>query len=349
MTSLILQTGMPMTEAVVIREQLVACREPLERAGVLLMGKDGVHAWDRAVRQVLGGELPQPLKRAAKRTKQSPPAALVLSSEAAAGALASLTNVMALHAFSRDKAVPTKVVLVVREQLDLLNALYCHSVTSMQTAVGFEAFVRDPVATAGLELDDAFSALLDDTEIDVFAVPYSRLDDAFPARTILEAAHLPGTDAIANSRGAAESAERVIPLPGPVLLTATRLLHKRLTRLGVIRKRSSADVAAGFAALRTKALSSDWDDTTFWGWSEPLAEQTMRHYAAGNALFAARAWGTPWPDPTPASPQTRVDLPALPPPLVSDVMTMIHRVVDDLVVAPVAPVAPTAPTAVTQA
>lgn len=338
MTMLVIHTGMPLTETDRVREQLVAAREPLERAGVALVGKDGPKAWDRAVRQVLGGESPQVLKRIVRKKLQDELSTVLLSSEPAAGALASFTNVMALRAFSRDRALSTKVVLVVREQIELLNALYCQRVMGMETSIGFDAFVMETIASTTLDLGGQFTALLEDTDIQLVAVPYARLEAQLPAAAILRAAGLPGEAAITESRTATGTDVAPIAddtaLPGPVLLTATRLLHKRLTRLGVVRKRSAAEIVDAAAVLRERAATAGWDAEPFWGWSAERAASMAAEFAAGNALFAARAWGTAWPDPPPTSEQARQDLAAADPAIVSDAMTMIHRVVDELATAP---------------
>lgn len=338
MTTLVVHTGLPMTGAATIRDQLVACREPLERAGVAMVGKDGAMAWDRAVRQVLGGESPQVLKRIVRKKLQDDLSAVLLSSEPAASALTSFTNVMALRAFSRDRALTTRVVLVVREQLELLNALYCQQVMRMETSIGFDAFVTETIASTTLDLGGQFTTLLDDTEIQLVAVRFSQLDEQLPAAGILDAARLPGGEAIAESRTVTGTEEEPAAvedaLPGPVLLTATRLLHKRLTRLGVVRKRSAADVVAAAAVMRVRAATAGWDSEPFWGWSTERAASMAAEFAAGNAVFAARAWGTAWPDAPPSRQQTRQDLAAANPVVVSDAMTMVHRVVDELVTAP---------------
>lgn len=334
MTRLVLHTAMPMTGAAAVRDQLVACREPLERSGVVLVGKDGAIPWDRAVRQVLGGEVPPALRRAIRRRQQTEPRAVLLSAEHAARALTSPPNVTALRILSRDHELATTVVLVVREQLGLLNAIYCATVMRLATSASFESFVTEALACGGLELANPYRALLDDLDISLVAVPYSSLDKQRPAATVLAAAKLPGEDAVMSSRAASEPRSAVEDgwLPGPVLVTATRLLHKRLSRLGAIRRRPAVDLVAVGETMRERAAAGGWDDTTYWGWSEELAQSTQNHYGPGNATFAARAWGTPWPDAFPSLPQTPLDLASHPPTVVSDVMTTIHRLVDDLAV-----------------
>ncbi|MGI8701255.1 MAG: hypothetical protein ACR2JU_08625 [Nocardioidaceae bacterium] len=332
MTQLVIHTGMPMTSAAVIRDQLAGWREPLERAGVELVAKDAPKAWDRAVRQVLGGEVPPPLRRVMRRKQQGDAPTVLLSAELAARALGSRPTVNALRALSRDSGLTTKVVLVVREQLDLLNALYCRRVMALETSIGFESFVTDALVSGRLELDHHFAALQDASGVELVAVPYSRLEPHLPAAAVLEAAGAAGDAAVTGADAAADvqAAADDRWLPGPVLLTATRLLHKRLTRLGAVRKRPAEELGAAVAMLRHRATDAAWNEVPFWGWSQDLAATAEQHYRSGNDSFAARVWGAPWPDVAPSRPQTRQDLASEPPAVVSDVMTMIHRAVDEL-------------------
>ncbi len=343
MTQLVIHTGLPTTRAAVVRDQLAACREPLERSGVALVGKDDAVAWDRAFRQILGGEAP--LKRVLRggggSSSNTGFHTVLLSSKSAMRVLTTPRNVAALGTFSRDNGLTTKVVLVVREQLGLLNAMYCRRVMRMETSRSFQSFVIGAVDSAGFDLADEFEALYDDDAIELVAVPYSRIDEHVPAASILEAAELPGQAALTTSMAAASpgSGHEDQELPGPVLVTAARLLHKRLIRLGVVRRRPTGKLLAAAHQLRERAAERAWDQATFWGWSPELATSVEQRYGPGNATFAARAWGTTWPDPPPARAMSRLDLPSESPALVSDVMTTIQRVVDELTAAHTVPVA----------
>lgn len=335
MTQLVIHTGLPTTGAAVVRDQLAACREPLERAGVALVGKNDAKAWDRAVRLILGGEAPQPLKRLLRGKDDAGTQTVLLSSKSAMRVLTTPRNVAALGTFSRDHGLTTKVVLVVREQLDLLNAMYCRRVIRMETSRSFESFVIGSLDSAGFDLADEFEALQEDGAIQLIAVPYSSIDEHVPAASILEAAELPGQAALTTTVAAAPgSGHEERQLPGPVLVTAARLLHKRLLRLGVVRRRPAGKILAAARQLREHAAEQAWDQATFWGWSPELATSVAQRYDPGNATFAARAWGTTWPDPPATRVMTRLDLPSESPALVSDVMTTIQRVVDELVARP---------------
>lgn len=193
-----------------------------------------------------------------------------------------------------------RLVIVVREQLDQLNSQYCRAVLELETYAGFDSFVADAVATGRQDLSDA-ARLLDAPDPasggpGPVAVPWSRL----PARA---------------------------PVAGPVLVGATRLLHKRLTRLGVVRTDAAGTVRQAADALQQRATDQGWDDTTFWGWSSGPAAETIDRFRAGNAAFAKRAWGTDWPDPPPERERTRFDLAGRAPALVSDVLVAVQDAV----------------------
>ncbi len=117
-------------------------------------------------------------------------------------------------------------------------------------------------------------------------------------------------------------------MPGPVLVAATRLLHKRLTRVGLLRTVEPSLVLRAAGQVRERAETQGWDDTTYWGWSADLAADAIQRFQPGNAEFAERAWGTGWPDPPVLREQTRGDLASCRPPLVSDVLQTIQRAVN---------------------
>lgn len=206
-----------------------------------------------------------------------------------------------LELVDRDSALTQdRVVVAVREQLDHLNALYCRAVLALDTFAGFDSFVIERVGTGRHDLAEELGPLLDAPGTDVVAVPFSRLgDDAAPV--------------------------------GPVLITATRLLHKRMTRLQLA---DDADDAIADAAhrLRQRAVTRDWDTQSYWGWSPDLATEAVTRFQPGNAELAQRVWGTDWPDPPARREPTRPDLAGRPPEIVHDVLVTIQECVDTLLV-----------------
>jgi hypothetical protein len=192
---------------------------------------------------------------------------------------------------------PGRIVVVVREQLDDLNALYCSAVLGLDTFLDFDSFVVQAIGSGRHDLAEELGPLFETPDTDVVVVPYSRLQDG-PV------------------------------VPGPMLVTAMRWLNKRLTRVGALRPIDPALVVQAAAQVRQHAEAQDWDDTPYWGWSEDLANEAAEHFRPGNDEFARRAWGTEWPDPPVRRDRTRVDLAGCPPAVVSDVLTTIQQAVD---------------------
>ncbi len=88
------------------------------------------------------------------------------------------------------------------------------------------------------------------------------------------------------------------PLPGPVLIGATRLLHKRFRRLNAFHEQGKAPLRRLAAKLAARAAEAGWDDSEYWGWDgSAYASAVMEEYAESNAVFAEFVWGTPWPEP----------------------------------------------------
>lgn len=189
-----------------------------------------------------------------------------------------------------------RVVVVVREQLEHLNALYCQAVLELQTHAAFVSYVIQLVASGRHDLMDEVGPLLADSGTDVVVVPFSRLDADEPS-------------------------------VGPVLVTGTRLLHKRMARLSLVDNAHDGAVDAA-RRLRERAASGSWDTQPYWGWTPALADEAVTRFRSGNAELAQRVWGTDWPDPPPQRQRTRLDLAGQPPAIVHDVLVTIQESVD---------------------
>jgi hypothetical protein len=190
-----------------------------------------------------------------------------------------------------------RIVIVVREQLDHLNSLYCRAVLALETFESFDSFVDESVASGRHELAEDLAALGDASNTDVVVVPYSH---AHPDQAT----------------------------PGPVLMTATRQLHKRLSRARLRRGEDPAYDRRAADRLLERAAAREWDDTTYWGWSKERAAEALEHFGPGNTAFAAR-WGSDRLDAPTLREQTRLDLAGCRPDVVSDVLTTIQQAIDD--------------------
>ncbi len=74
----------------------------------------------------------------------------------------------------------------------------------------------------------SFGAIADNDGVDLVAIPYPELVASGAGRAVLEAAGL-STEQLA---GLPADSSRPDPAPGPVLVGASRLLHKGVRRLG---------------------------------------------------------------------------------------------------------------------
>ncbi len=97
--------------------------------------------------------------------------------------------------------------------------------------------------------------------------------------------------------GLAKAVSLPAPLPGPALVAATRLLHKRMRRMRLFANRPKPELRSVAEALATRARHSQWDATPYWGWTEQLQRRAEEEYAESNAVFAAYAGGTAWQEP----------------------------------------------------
>lgn len=330
MTRLVLHTGTPVTKGRAIRQQLVAARESLEAGGLALPASDRLTSWDTVVDTLIeGGDTPS-LESLVREDARRDLATVLVSSDAAYRSLRKPKNVRGLHTYCADNGAECTVVLVVREQLDLLNALYCQQVLAMETYAGFERFVTKAVDSGLYHYAQGFRALLDAEDVDLVAVPYSRLDSSRAARTILDAANVaPDLASVISDPTRQSTPVSRDRLPGPVLVGAARLLHKRLTRLGVDKKSRRPALHKMATALREHAIAYQWDDAEFWGWTADLQASVANTFRFENAEFAAGAWHADWPDAPVMRPPTRVDLASTSPTRVADIVDTIQRVIDE--------------------
>jgi len=94
----------------------------------------------------------------------------LLSSESAGRSLRTTDHVEKLRTLARDNGVTCRVVLVAREQLDHLNAMYCSRVLDMEVYKDFDSFVIKAVGSGRYDLAEELGALLDAPEVELVAV-----------------------------------------------------------------------------------------------------------------------------------------------------------------------------------
>lgn len=329
MTGLVLHWGTNATAGTRVQEQLIAWGSQLGAVGVTAV-KGGAEAWDEAAEELLrsGGGIP--LEALLRRSSRRDSEVILLSSCSLDALFQEQSHVEKLRDSAHKHGLTCTVVTVVREQLDLVNAMYCHRVMRMRTFEGFRPFAKKVTAPTQPGLLERFSAVLETEGVDLVAIPFSSLAGAVPAQAVLLAAGV--SEDVLGGLPAAEPAAppAADPLPGPLLLEATRFMHKRLVQLQLADPQARRPLLRAAATLRHHALEQEWDTSEFWGWSDELAAATAERFREGNAEFAQRAWGTPWPDPPPERHPVTVDLAAQRPALVVDVLTAIQQAVDEV-------------------
>lgn len=330
MTNLVVFAGSPLARGAETHAQLVAWREPLHTAGVTVVGDDDAEAWASVTDDLARGgdqkQLKRLLNKAARRESQT----VLLSSPNAGRALHDPENVRALRKLCGRNDLTCTVVMTVREQLDLLNAWYIHRILHMEMFKDFPSAVTTAIGSGRYDLTRELGPLLDTKKLAHVVVPYSAAGGGGAARATLAAAGLSGVSLDAFSRTGDVTSDTTAGEIGPVVIAATRLLHKRLSRLGVVELRDRAVLVAAAAQLQDRSRVEHWDDTGYWGWTPALTATVTSLFAASNAALADRVWGTAWPDPTPERTQTRFDFAGADPRLVADVMTTIQHIVDEL-------------------
>ena len=326
MTTLVLHAGAENADGGAVHEQLSAWREPLAELGVWLPPGASTAEWrERGLALLRGGAAGQPSLGWLQEALEAGARAVLVSSDALSDALTSPEEAAVLASRARELGLDVRVVVIVREQIGYLNSLYCKRVLALETARSFTEFAATPVPAHRFDYIASFGAVADTDGVELAAVPYPRLLSAGAGRVVLDAAGL-SECAAALPVGTVSPA----PLPGPVLVGATRLLHKRLRRMGMFHEHGKARLRDLVTRLAERAAAGGWDTATFWGWDVALRRAVEEECAASNELFAGFVWGTAWEEPFSTGRPQRVDLADLEPPILHDVLTAVDALVEGL-------------------
>jgi hypothetical protein len=324
-TRLVVHAGTHATGWLDIQRQLVSWRPALQQVGVWLHPLDDHAAWAADAAELAESAAPESVVTAATSAIAAGATMLLLSAERLEDAMRDRAQVANIETFARDYGMRLTVEVVIRDQPGYLNALYCDRVTHLQSARDFSSFIIDPQPEERFDYQTAFDAVLGVPDIEFVAVPYASLPEGAPARALLEAVGVPGSDL--EGLPAAESRP---DLPGPFAIAASRLLFKRMWRMGMFKNLPRPLLLDAATELRRHAEEQEWDEGPFWGWTERARKAAIKRYRAGNDAFAKAAWGRPWGDDWENGTHVDVDLAASPPGLVVDLLQSVDRIVTEL-------------------
>ncbi|MDX6296844.1 MAG: hypothetical protein QOI51_701 [Nocardioidaceae bacterium] len=326
MTRLVVHAGTEFADAGAVQRHLVAWREPLQAADVVLPIGDSQTEWREAALGLVPGRDSTPAEALLTRARETSASTILVSSDVLADVLISPEETAGFVAMAAGLDLDVRVVVVVREQIGYINSLYCNRVRNLETARSFAAFATDPTPAHRFDYVATFGAIADTDGVDLVAIPYPELRSKQAGRAVLEAAGVSG-DVIDGLPPVADQAE---PTPGPVLIAATRLLHKRLRKLGRVSERGRPLLRTLSEGLAARATEQAWDSQTFWGWDTALRRSVELELAESNEMFADFVWGTPWPEPLSVARPRRHDLADLEPPVLHDVFATVERLVGNL-------------------
>ena len=233
----------------------------------------------------------------------------------------------ALEALAASAELALTVVVVVRDQIGALNALYCDRVTQLATAKDFDSFVADPQPSERFDYGTAFEALLAAPSAELVAVRYQPDPDAL-ARAILEAVGL-AADVVATLPSD-ERRPSVRTLPGPFTVGALRLLHKRFRRNGLMHRLGHRRLVEASQQLVEESELAGWDDAPFWGWSSESRTAAIARFGPGNDAFARAVWQRPWGDDWADGTHSSVDLASSEPETVVALLTAVDQTLNEL-------------------
>lgn len=316
-----------------VQRQLVAWREPLERAGVRLDPSDVPDGWATKTATLVTAAPAEAVTQLARRAVADGVDMLLLGSSRLQDSWSDPDAVASLLHTATELTMQPTVLSVIRDQLGVLNALYSERVMGLHMARDFAAFAANPNPVARFDYGAAYAALVAAADADFVAVPYSSPANG-QVRSILDALAVEVDGLSAPVASLDEDA-----LPGPVVIAATRLLFKRMWRLGIFNGSLSRKTKVStLQRLRAHARERSWDETTYCGWSAGLRADAIATYQAGNDALAHAVWDRAWGDAWESAPYTEVDLASQSPTVVVDVLVTVDRLVRELQDAKVAAV-----------
>lgn len=319
MTTLVLHAGSEYADGGAIQRDLLGWRDQLAALGVLLSPGSSPLEWRETAQGVLGGSLSAGARALLTTAQASDASVVLLSSDVLADALTSPDEVSALVETAAAEGVDLRVVVVVREQIGYLNSLYCRRVVTLESAKSFADFATTSVPAHRFDYVASFGAIADHDGVDLVAIPYPQLVSNGAGRAVLAAAGLSDE----QLAGLPADSSGPDPVPGPVLVGASRLLRKGMRRLGMINEIGRTRLRVLTEDLGARAAAGGWDSTEFWGWDPPLRRAMAEEHADGNEMFARFVWGTPWPEPWSTGRVARADLAVLQPAIMHDVLTTV--------------------------
>lgn len=225
----------------------------------------------------------------ADEAAESPASTVLLSSELLAGVAGDPRTADAFRRRLLAIVDDVTIVFFARDQLALLNSLYCQRVRSLEVTCDFDTYIAGSPDATLYDLAASFESWYTAGDIRFVAMPWDpRSDgDALPALLALGGIEMaPGTLLPGE-------AVKDVDL-GPVAIEANRLLGSYL-------RGRFPDFRPGEPAARrlrrkvgTSTESWEWDVEEFWGWSPQQAARAAARYAGPNEHFARHVWHDDW-------------------------------------------------------
>lgn len=213
---------------------------------------------------------------------------VLLSSELFAAVAADSVTGQVLRERLRALSDDVTMVFLARDQLGLLNSLYCQQVRAMELTCDFDTYVAESPDVDLYEFATSFAPWYHGGDVRFVAMPWDPRSgvDTLPALLSLADIEVPPGELL--------PVEVEDDQPGPASIEANRLLGSYLR--GRFPDFRSGEEAA--RRLRRKAAAATrafgWNNDEFWGWTPAQAAHAAARYAPSNQDFAQQTWGGTW-------------------------------------------------------
>lgn len=214
------------------------------------------------------------------------------------------------------------LVMFVRDQLALLNSLFCRQVRELALSCGFDSYLQESPDAGLYDFAATFRPWYEDESIRFVSVPWDRDGGSDALSTLLTAGEISFDD-----RTLSKVADTPDEIVGPIAVEALRLLTADLRgRFPDFDPNEPAAIRLRRRAA-TAVRAKGWCKNEFWGWGPGQAAEALARYTGSNQEFARRTGNAGWTLPAPhARAQNVAELVELSPGAVN----RVHRFVTDM-------------------
>lgn len=301
---LVVHAGTHKTASSYLQNRLFANRQGLADQGVHLDWPGRAGRKHKGLVQAMEEGRPAPWRRYLESAPSTARQVLV-TAEQFTPAITEPGHLVFLESLAAAHRCRLRVLLVLRDQPDGLNALYAHTVRRLYHHHGFEAYLRQRRRLGGWDVNchGWLEPLLSRPTIDLLLLPYRSPGGG-------SAPQAPATDPFLMLAGALGWSAPT----GGWQPASRQAINTQVGRRGIALARRVAALISGHGidprslrntggVIREIAEREGWTRDRFQGFDPPTYHRLRSELRPANDALAQKVWGVPWAEVFPACPQ----------------------------------------------